>query len=422
MDFKKKQAIVIIGGGAAGLMAAIRAAECGESVLLLEKMSDLGRKILISGKGRCNLTNQCDREDFLHTFGKNGRFLYSAWDRLDNQKLRDLLKAWGCETIVERGQRVFPVSQSAREVRDLLIQKAKDKGVEIWSDWLVKNVIAQEEGFRITSSKGFEIFAERLIITTGGLSYPGTGSSGDGLKWARALGHRITPLYGALVPLVIREEWVKELQGLSLRNVRCSLWEGKKEKDSDFGEMLFTHFGVSGPLILTLSGLTGPLLAKGKELFLKIDLKPALSEEQLNLRIQKDFEKFSRKKAANGLDELLPQKMIPVILKLAGIPREKPVHQITKEERLKIISLLKGLTLSIQSQRPIAEAIVTMGGVDLKEISPQTMESKLIPHLYFAGEILDLAGWTGGFNLQAAFSTGWVAGEESAKKKNRAFS
>lgn len=422
MDFKKPRNIVIIGGGAAGLMAAIRAAECGEAVLLLEKMHELGRKILISGKGRCNLTNQCERDDFLHTFGKNGRFLYSAWDRFDNKKLRSLLEEWGCDTVVERGQRVFPASQSAREVRDLLVRKAKEKGVEIWSDWPVKNVFQNAAGFKIISTKGNEIFARRLVLTTGGLSYPGTGSSGDGLRWARDLGHKVTSLYGALVPLVIKEPWVKDLQGLSLRNVRCSLWEGKKEKDSDFGEMLFTHFGVSGPLVLTLSGLTGPLLAKGKELFLKIDLKPALSVEQLDLRIQKDFEKFSRKKAANGLDDLLPQKMIPVMLKLAEIDSEKPVHQITRNERMTLVALFKGLTLSIESQRPIAEAIVTMGGVHLKEVSPQTMESKVVPNLYLAGEILDLAGWTGGFNLQAAFSTGWVAGEEVAKKANGALS
>ena len=414
MDSKKT--IVIIGGGAAGLMAAIRASEMGASVLILEKMRDLGRKILISGKGRCNITNNCDREEFLKAFGKDGRFLYSAWEELNNEKLREMLQSWGCPTVVERGQRVFPVSQSAKEVRDLLVRRAEKNGVEIRPDWPVKKLIRHEDGFRIISRSDEEIQADQVILTTGGLSYPGTGSSGEGLTWAKELGHKIMPLRGALVPLVAEDSWVPELQGLSLKNVRCSLWQGNKEKESDFGEMLFTHFGVSGPMVLTLSGLAGALLEKDEAVFLKIDLKPALSVEQLDARIQRDFEKFSRKKAANGLDELLPQKMIPVMLKLSGIDPETPIHQITRKERLSLIEHLKGLTMKIVSQRPIAEAIVTAGGVSLKEVSPKTMESKIVPNLYLAGEILDLAGWTGGYNLQAAFSTGWVAGEAAAEK------
>ena len=412
-----KKEIVIIGGGAAGLMAAIRAAELGASVLVVEKMRDLGRKILISGKGRCNITNDCNREDFLKAFGRDGRFLYSAWEKLDNEKLRTLFGSWGCPTVVERGQRVFPESQSAREVRDLLVAQGKKKGAEIWTDWSVQEIIPKEGGFLIRSRRGEEIEAEKVIITTGGVSYPGTGSSGEGHKWVEKLGHTIKPLRGALVPLVAKEEWVSELQGLSLRNVRCRLFQGAKEKDSDFGEMLFTHFGVSGPIILTLSGSAGEILAKGSPVTLKIDLKPALSEEQLDERLQRDFDKYSRKKVQNGLDDLLPQKLIPLIIKLAGLDPEKPMHQITRAERLKVLDLLKGLELTITEQRPISEAIVTAGGVDLKEVSPQTMESKKVPGLFLAGEILNLAGWTGGYNLQAAFSTGWTAGESAASGK-----
>ncbi len=416
MDSKKR--IIIIGGGAAGLLAAIRASELGGSVILIEKMRELGRKILISGKGRCNVTNDCDREGFLRAFGREGRFLYSAWDELDNQKLRELLHAWGCPTVVERGQRVFPASQSAREVRDLLVTKAEAVGVKIWNDSLVREIKRVKSHFQVTLKSGVKVEAEKLVLTTGGVSYPGTGSSGDGLKWAEELGHQIVPLRGALVPLVTEEEWVPLLQGLSLKNVQASLWQKGKEKDSDFGEMLFTHYGVSGPIILTMSKLAGELLQKEEPLWLKIDLKPALSEEQLDARIQRDFDKYSRKKAENGLDDLLPQKLIPVMLELAKVDPEKPIHQITRQERLALVENMKKLTMKVVEQRPIAEAIVTAGGVNLKEVNPQTMESKVVPNLYFAGEILNLAGWTGGYNLQAAFSTGWVAGQAVVESKS----
>ena len=413
MDSRKQ--IIIVGGGAAGLLAAIRASELGGAVILIEKMRELGRKILISGKGRCNVTNDCDREEFLRAFGREGRFLYSAWDELDNKKLRELLHAWGCPTVVERGQRVFPVSQSAREVRDLLVTKAEAVGVKIWSDSLVREIKRVKSHFQVTLKSGVKVEAEKLILATGGVSYPGTGSSGDGVKWAENLGHQIVPLRGALVPLVTEEEWVPLLQGLSLKNVRASLWQKGKEKESDFGEMLFTHYGVSGPIVLTMSKLAGELLEKEEPLWLKIDLKPALSVEQLDARIQRDFEKFSRKKAENGFDELLPQKLIPVMLELAKIDPEKPIHQITRKERLALLENIKNLTMKVVEQRPIAEAIVTAGGVNLKEVNHQTMESKLIPNLYFAGEILNLSGWTGGYNLQAAFSTGWVAGQSAVE-------
>ena len=413
MDSRKQ--IIIVGGGAAGLLAAIRASELGGTVILIEKMRELGRKILISGKGRCNVTNDCDREEFLRAFGREGRFLYSAWDELDNKKLRELLHAWGCPTVVERGQRVFPVSQSAREVRDLLVTKAEAVGVKIWSDSLVREIKRVKSHFQVTLKSGVKVEAEKLILATGGVSYPGTGSSGDGVMWAKNLGHQIVPLRGALVPLVTEEEWVPLLQGLSLKNVRASLWQKGKEKESDFGEMLFTHYGVSGPIVLTMSKLAGELLEKEEPLWLKIDLKPALSVEQLDARIQRDFEKFSRKKAENGFDELLPQKLIPVMLELAKIDPEKPIHQITRKERLVLLENIKNLTMKVVEQRPIAEAIVTAGGVNLKEVNPQTMESKLIPNLYFAGEILNLSGWTGGYNLQAAFSTGWVAGQSAVE-------
>ena len=413
MDSRKQ--IIIVGGGAAGLLAAIRASELGGAVILIEKMRELGRKILISGKVRFNLTKDSDREEFLGAFGREGRFLYSSWDELDNKKLRELLHDWGCPTVVERGQRVFPVSQSAREVRDLLVTKAEAVGVKIWSDSLVREIKRVKSHFQVTLKSGVKVEAEKLILATGGVSYPGTGSSGDGVKWAENLGHKIVPLRGALVPLVTEEEWVPLLQGLSLKNVRASLWQKGKEKESDFGEMLFTHYGVSGPIVLTMSKLAGELLEKEEPLWLKIDLKPALSVEQLDARIQRDFEKFSRKKAENGFDELLPQKLIPVMLELAKIDPEKPIHQITRKERLALLENIKNLTMKVVEQRPIAEAIVTAGGVNLKEVNPQTMESKLIPNLYFAGEILNLSGWTGGYNLQAAFSTGWVAGQSAVE-------
>ncbi len=328
------------------------------------------------------------------------------------------MHAWGCRTVVERGQRVFRASQSAREVRDLLVTKAEAVGVKIWNDSLVREIKRVKSHFQVTLKSGVKVEAEKLVLTTGGVSYPGTGSSGDGLKWAEELGHQIVPLRGALVPLVTEEEWVPLLQGLSLKNVQASLWQKGKEKDSDFGEMLFTHYGVSGPIILTMSKLAGELLQKEEPLWLKIDLKPALSEEQLDARIQRDFDKYSRKKAENGLDDLLPQKLIPVMLELAKVDPEKPIHQITRQERLALVENMKKLTMKVVEQRPIAEAIVTAGGVNLKEVNPQTMESKVVPNLYFAGEILNLAGWTGGYNLQAAFSTGWVAGQAVVESKS----
>ena len=403
--------IGIVGGGAAGLMAALRAAKLGATVILLEKMSEPGRKILISGKGRCNITNDCDREGFIKAFGKEGRFLYSSWDALDNQELRRLLAEWGCPTVVERGQRVFPESQSAREVRDLLVQQARKAGADIRTDWTVKDIEYTDDGFILTSQQGKVMKVDRLILATGGLSYPGTGSTGDGYQWAEKWGHKITTLRPALVPLVTAESWVPELQGLSLKNVECSLWQGGKKRESEFGEMLFTHFGLTGPIILTLSGPAGALLEKGQLLTAKIDLKPALTLEQLDARIQRDFEKLSRKKAANSLDELLPQKMIPVMLRRAGIDGDKPVHQIKKEERIRLLNLLKGLEMTVISARPVAEAIVTAGGVDLKEVHPKTLESKKVPGLFLVGELLNLDGWTGGYNLQAAFSTGWAAAQ-----------
>lgn len=406
--------IGIVGGGAAGLMAALRAAKLGATVILFEKMSEPGRKILISGKGRCNITNDCDREGFIKAFGKEGRFLYSSWDALDNQELRRLLAEWGCPTVVERGQRVFPESQSAREVRDLLVQQARKAGADIRTDWTVKDIERTDDGFTLTSQQGKVMKVDRLILATGGLSYPGTGSTGDGYQWAKKWGHKIAALRPALVPLVTAESWVPELQGLSLRNVECSLWQGGKKRESEFGEMLFTHFGVTGPIILTLSGPAGALLEKEQPLTAKIDLKPALTIEQLDARIQRDFEKLSRKKAANSLDELLPQKMIPVMLRLAGIDGDKPVHQIKKEERIRLLNLLKGLEMTVISARPVAEAIVTAGGVDLKEVHPRTLESKKVPGLFLVGELLNLDGWTGGYNLQAAFSTGWAAAQAAA--------
>ncbi|MPM46341.1 hypothetical protein SDC9_93039 [bioreactor metagenome] len=408
--------IIVVGGGAAGLMAAYSAAKNGAKVTVLEKMPDIGRKILITGKGRCNITNSSDIKTIIKNMPGNGTFLYSALNAFDNNDIVSFMNEYGVQTKVERGNRVFPVSDKARDVVTAFAKALARIGVTVITGTTVKQVkVADNKAVGVITDQGQEYNADAIIVTTGGASYPGTGSSGDGYRLARELGHTITTLKPSLVPLEVAEEWVQDLQGLSLRNVTASvICEGKKVAE-EFGEMLFTHYGLSGPIILSLSKKVAELLDNHKsEVMVSINLKPALSLETIDQRIQRDFEKFSRKQFKNALNELLPAKLIDTFIDLSFIDPEKAVNQITKKERQRMIELLTSLTFSITKTRPISEAIVTAGGVSIKEINPKTMESKLINGLYFAGEVIDIDGFTGGYNLQAAFSTGYVAGYQSA--------
>ena len=407
--------VIVIGGGPAGIMAAGMAAKNGAQVTLLEKNERLGKKLLISGKGRCNITNDTDIEGLIENTPGNGNFLYSAFYTFSNQDLINYFEDMGLQTKVERGGRVFPVSDSSKDVVQVLQSFLNKQKVNIRLGCPVAEIITTDNivtGVRCRD--GSTIEGNSVILAVGGMSYPGTGSTGDGYDMAKRLGHTVTPLNPSLVPLTTKEEWVKRLQGLSLKNIKVSFKNNKnKEIYNDFGEMLFTHFGVSGPVILSASR---HLLDYGfNDIKMTIDLKPALSYEKLDERIQRDFDKFSRKQLKNSLDELLPQKMIPIVIELSGIHPEKAVNQITKEERKKLVSLLKGMDISITGARPIKEAIVTAGGVKISEINPSTMESKIVKGLYFAGEIIDVDAYTGGFNLTIAFSTGYLAGISCSK-------
>ncbi len=392
------------------MMAAGKAAERGRKVLLLEKNDRVGKKLLISGKGRCNITNSTDIEGLIQNTPGNGNFLYSTFYTFSNMDLLDLLHCEGLETKVERGGRVFPVSDNANDVVQVLRRFAQSRGAEIQLKSAAERIEVKDgvvTGVRLQDGSVEECTS--VVLATGGASYPGTGSTGDGYTMAQRLGHRIIPLKPSLIPLLTAEKWVGELQGLSLRNVSITIQDKKGKKIyHDFGEMLFTHFGVSGPLILSCSRHILPYEYKNVKLL--IDLKPALDEETLDNRLQRDFEKFSRKLFKNSLDELLPQKMIPVIIRLSEIPEDKPVNQITKVERRSLVKLLKAFTMEISGSRPVREAIVTAGGVSTDEINPSTMESKLVRGLYFAGEVIDVDAYTGGFNLTIAFSTGYTAG------------
>lgn len=402
--------VIVIGAGAAGMMAAAKAAERGCEVLLLEKNDRVGKKLLISGKGRCNITNNTDIEGMIHNIPGNGNFLYSSFYTFSNEDLMKLLQDEGLEIKVERGGRVFPVSDKAVDVVRILRRLAERNGVHIQLNSAVDAVEAKN-GFvaGVSLKDGRFISASSVILATGGASYPGTGSTGDGYIIAEKLGHTIVPLKPSLVPLLTAEKWVSELQGLSLRNISITVADQKGKKIySDFGEMLFTHFGVSGPVILSASRHI--LKYDYRNVKLVIDLKPALEDEMLDARIQRDFEKYSRKQFKNSLDDLLPQKMIPVIIKLSQIHEDKPVNQITRAERSALVRLLKNFTLEITGSRPISEAIVTAGGVSTDEINPSTMESKIVSGFYLAGEVIDVDGYTGGFNLTIAFSTGFTAG------------
>ncbi len=400
----------IIGGGPAGMMAAIAASEKAQ-VTLFEKNEILGKKLLITGKGRCNLTNAGTEDEIIDAFGRNGRFLFSALNRFSNKDLMEFFEKRGLSLKIERGKRVFPESDKSMDVLKVLEKELIKCNVNIQKNSGVKKIsLTNENKFEITTEKNKEVF-DSLIITTGGKSYPKTGSTGDGYIFARTLGHTVSSLRPFLIPLETNQEDIKELMGLSLKNVTLKAGVNGKIKGEEFGEMIFTHFGISGPIVLTLSKIAVEAMKKEKnKIVYYIDFKPALSIEELDRRIIRDFEKFNNKQFKNSLDELLPKKMIPVFLKRTEIDEEKRVNQISREERRIIVDLLKNFPVTISGSRPLSEAIVTSGGVSLKEINPKTMESKFFPGLFFAGEILDLDGVTGGYNLQEAFSTGYLAG------------
>lgn len=410
--------IVVIGGGPAGMMAAITAKKNHPNyeVIILEKNSSLGKKLLITGKGRCNITSSLDISEFIKNIPGNGMFLYSAFQKYTNEDIINFLEQNGVKTKVERGNRVFPVSDKSRDVLYAFEKELKRVNVKMVFNTEVEDIIKQDK-FKLKTNKGnFE--ADKLIIATGGMSYSGTGSTGDGYRFARKFGHTVKEIKASLVPLEVEEKNdCKSMQGLSLKNVAIKIKDMEKNKSlyEDFGEMLFTHFGVSGPIILSGSAHLirykniDDLLTENK-IKLFIDLKPALTEEQLDLRIRRDFEEIKNKEFKNSLFKLLPKKMIDFIIEKSNIDADKKVNEVTKEERKTLVKLLKNLEFTIKNTRPVEEGIITAGGINIKEINPSTMESKLVKDLYFAGEIIDVDAYTGGFNLQIAYSTGYTAG------------
>lgn len=403
--------VVVIGGGAAGLMAAVIAGREGAKVTLLEKMNYVGKKMGITGKGRCNITNACDMSEFIKNTPGNGKFLYGAYERFTNEDLLQLLHDAGLETKVERGGRVFPASDSALDVRNTFMKLMKHYGVDVHLEEPVKKLLVDDGVVTGVVTDKETYHADAVVIATGGKSYPATGSTGDGYILAAQVGHKITDIRPSLVPIVTEESWVKDLMGLSLRNVELSVVAKNKVQAKMFGEMMFTHFGITGPIVLSLSHTVGKLMRKKNigTIGLDINLKPALSPETLDKRLQKDFDLYSKKQLINGMKDLLPSRLIPLIIELAGIDPQKPINQISKEERQQIGYMLQHMPLTVKGLRPVEEAIVTAGGISLKEFNPKNMESKLVKGLYGAGEVLDIDAFTGGYNLQAAFSTGYVA-------------
>lgn len=429
--------VVVIGGGPAGIMSAISAKNSGNDVILIEKMNSLGKKLLITGKGRCNITSSLNINEFIQNIPGNGRFLYSAFQNFTNEDIINLLKKHNVKVKEERGNRIFPVSDKSKDVLDAFYEELKNLNVKIYTNSTVNQIIVKDAsvtGVEYTfNNNKYTINADKVILATGGKSYPTTGSTGDGYEMAKKLGHTINEIKPSLIPIVANEnsaiekinlesyknskELCKSLQGLSLKNVKIQFEDIEKNKViyDDFGEMLFTHFGISGPTILSSSAHIirykniNELLKQGK-IILKIDLKPALSKEKLDLRILRDFEKEKNKLFRNSLDELLPQKLIDPVIHLSGINPNKKVNEISKKERMQLLKILKEFCITISGFRPVEEAIITAGGINIKEINPKTMESKLINNLYFAGEIIDVDAYTGGFNLQIAYSTGVTAG------------
>jgi len=409
------KSIVIVGGGPAGMMAAIRAAQLGCNVTLVEKNPILGKKLLLSGKGRCNLTNACDLDSFLKRFSKNGQFLRDAFRKFFNKDLMDFFEERGLKLKVERQLRVFPAADKSGSVLKVLKDELNKNKVRLMLKSRAAEILTEDNKIKgLVLSDRTQIHADSLILATGGLSYAFTGSTGEGLEFARRSGHNIVKIRPGLVPLETRQKLPRLLQGLTLKNIRLRFSDAKKEIVSDVGELLFTSFGISGPLVLSLSGEIADWLNEGKKVFVEIDLKPALSKEQLDARILREFKLNPKKSIKNTLKSLLPQKLIGVSLEIAGIDPEKKVSQVAQEERKKLIDLFKSFRLDILKTSPIEEAMVTRGGISLKNIDPHTMESRLIRGLYFAGEMIDIDADTGGFNLQAAFSTGYLAGESAA--------
>jgi hypothetical protein len=401
--------VVVVGGGAAGMIAAGTAAGRGKRVLLIERNEKPGKKIYITGKGRCNVTNASDLNGYMRNIPTNPRFLYSALSRFFNDDLIALLDNMGIPTKIERGNRVFPVSDKSSDIIKGLYRYVEQSGADVWFNARVKDIMTENNVVKgVELYDGRSVETSSVILATGGLSYPTTGSTGDGYTMVQRLGHTIKPLMPSLVPLDIVEDWVKSLQGLSLKNVKLSAYDGGKRFFEEQGEMLFTHFGISGPLVLTLSRYVLDHNVAGIEIML--DLKPALTLQQLDERIRRDFSKYNNKQFKNSLDDLLPQKLIPVIVELSQIEQDKPVNQITREERRNLAEMLKELKMHVLGLRSFKEAVITHGGVDVREINPKTMESRLVKGLYFAGEIIDVDALTGGYNLQIAFSTGYLAG------------
>ena len=432
--------VIVVGGGPAGMMAAITASKQGHQVTLIEKMPTLGRKLLITGKGRCNITSSLDMSKFIENTPTNGKFLYSCFQNFTNQDIIKFLKEEGLEVKEERGNRIFPVTDKSLDVLKCFTKKLKEQNIQVEYNTKVTELIVSETESEITNAKKEQKLkidgvktskgvsekiekADKVILATGGKSYPLTGSTGDGYALAKKVGHTVTELRPSLIPLETYDiETCRKLQGLTLKNVEIIINDIEKNKKiyEDFGEMIFTHFGVSGPIILSSSAhLTryknNLEKMKNKKIVLKIDLKPALSEEKLEERVLRDFNELKNKQFKNSLDKLLPQKLIPVIIEKSSIPENKKVNEITKEERKKLVHLLKNYEIEIKGFRPIEEAIITSGGVSTKEINPKTMESKIVKGLYFAGEIIDVDSYTGGFNLQIAYSTGYTAGLEVNK-------
>ena len=402
--------VIVIGGGAAGMMAAYAAAPCGHSVVLLEQNEKLGKKLFITGKGRCNVTNACEREKLFENVVSNPKFLYSAFSEFDNGDLMELLRRAGCPLKVERGERVFPVSDHASDVTAALTRLLKEGGVEVRLRVKVKEIsVADGRVTGVLPADGQYIRADAVVLATGGLSYPTTGSGGDGHRMAEGLGHTLKTCTPALTPMETAEQWCTSLQGLSLKNVTLTMRCGGKQIWNGFGEMLFTHFGISGPLVLSASSYYGKCKDK-TAVTAAVDLKPALTMEQLDRRILRDFEENRNKQFKNVIGSLYPSRLIPVMILLSGIDGEKKIHEVTRQERSRLAEVTKNLTMRVTGLRDFAEAIITQGGVRVKEVNPSTMESKIVQGLYPVGELLDLDAVTGGFNLQIAWSTGYLAG------------
>lgn len=409
--------VIIIGGGAAGIFAGIFAARNGHSVTIFEKNEKLGKKLFITGKGRCNITNAGDHDELLNSIVTNKKFMYSSLNSFSNYDTMGFFGELGLDIKVERGNRVFPTSDKSSDVLTCLTRELDKLKVNVVYNTAVTEIVTENGCFKaVKTNKGKVVGGEHLIVATGGNSYQLTGSTGDGYRFARAIGHKVTDIIPALVPFNTKEEWIKQLQGLSLRNVNVTVFDGDKELYSDFGELLFTHFGVSGPTVLSASSFVASKM-KEKQLKMVIDLKPALTFEQLDERILRDFEEEKNKQFKNALDGLLPKKLIPVIIDLSKIKEEKKVNEISREERQKLAHLLKNLEFTLLGLRSFNEAIITQGGVDVKEINPSTLESKLIKNIYFVGEVLDVDAVTGGFNLQIAWSTAYAAAQSIGECK-----